>query len=263
MAFLYYILLGSVAGTLAGLLGVGGGLVIVPVLVYLFQQQGFAPEVLTHMAVGTSLGTIVLTSISSIRAHHAHGAVQWAVFKQLVVGIVMGSLLGAVLANFIHGPWLQVMIGIFALVVAVQMGFEIKPQARRPLPGARGMFASGGLIGSISALFGIGGGSVTMPLLTRFSVPAQQAVATSAACGLPIAIAGSLGFIATGWGQAQLPALSFGYIYLPAFLGVVLSSTLFAILGARWAHQVSASTLKKIFALLLLAIGLRLVAAAF
>ncbi|MBL4607176.1 MAG: sulfite exporter TauE/SafE family protein [Pseudomonadales bacterium] len=263
MAFLYYILLGSVAGTLAGLLGVGGGLVIVPVLVYLFQQQGFAPEVLTHMAVGTSLATIVMTSISSIRTHHAHGAVQWSVFKQLVVGIVIGSLLGAVLADFIQGPWLQLLIGIFALVVAAQMGFGLKSQALRPLPGVKGMFISGGVIGSISALFGIGGGSVTVPLLTRFSVPAQQAVATSAACGLPIAVAGSVGFMATGWGQTQLPALSIGYIYLPAFLGIVLSSTLFAIFGARLAHQVSANTLKKIFALLLFVIGLRLVGAAF
>ena len=263
MDFLYYILLGSVAGTLAGLLGVGGGLVIVPVLVYLFQQQEFAPQVLTHMAVGTSLATIVFTSISSVRAHHAYGAVQWGIFKQLVVGIVLGSLLGAIVANFIQGPWLQVLIGVFALAVAAQMGFDIKPESRRPLPGVVGLLASGGLIGSISALFGIGGGSVTVPLLTRFSVPAQQAVATSAACGLPIAIAGSLGFVATGWGQAQLPGWSVGYIYLPAFLGIVMSSMLFAKLGARLAHQVSATTLKKIFAGVLFVIGLRLLSAAF
>ena len=263
MDFLYYILLGSVAGTLAGLLGVGGGLVIVPVLVYLFQQQEFAPQVLTHMAVGTSLATIVFTSISSVRAHHAYGAVQWAIFKQLIVGIVLGSLLGAIVADFIHGPWLQVLIGVFALTVAAQMGFEIKPKSRRPLPGVAGLLASGGLIGSISALFGIGGGSVTVPLLTRFSVPAQQAVATSAACGLPIAIAGSLGFVVTGWGQAQLPDWSVGYIYLPAFLGIVMSSMLFAKLGARLAHQVSATTLKKIFAGVLFVIGLRLLSAVF
>ena len=263
MEFLYYILLGSVAGTLAGLLGVGGGLVIVPILVALFQQQGFESDVLTHMAVGTSLATIVFTSISSVRAHHAYGAVQWGIFKQLVTGIVLGSLLGAVVADVIQGPWLQILIGLFALGVAVQMGFEIKPKVRKALPGARGLFASGGLIGGISALFGIGGGSVTVPLLTRFSVPAQQAVATSAACGLPIAIAGSLGFVATGWEHAQLPPWSVGYIYLPAFLGIVLSSMVFAQIGARWAHQVSPSTLKKIFAALLFVIGLRLLGAAF
>jgi len=262
MALLSYLLLGCVSGTLAGLLGVGGGLIIVPALIFIFHQQGFADELITHMAVGTSLATIILTSISSVRVHHAHGAVQWMLFKHLSVGIVTGSLLGAWLADSIQATALQVLIALFALAVSLQMGFDFKPTSRQPLPGKRGLWLIGNGIGMLSTLFGIGGGSITVPLLIRFSVPIQQAVATASVCGLPIALAGGLGFVITGWSNPLLPAHSLGYVYVPAFLGIVASSVLFAGFGARLAHRLPAPTLRKLFALLLFAVGVQLLSIA-
>lgn len=262
MALLSYLLLGCISGTLAGLLGVGGGLVIVPALIFLFHQQGFSDALTTHMAVGTSLATIVLTSISSVRVHHAHRAVQWRLFRYLSTGIVTGALLGAVIAHALQATVLQAVIGLFAMLVSAQMAFDLKPKAQRALPGKPALWASGNGIGLLSSLFGIGGGSITVPLLTYFSVPIQQAVATSAACGLPIALAGSVGFVLTGWSQAELPAGSLGYVYLPAFMGIVASSVFFAILGARLAHRLPAAVLKKLFALLLLGVGVQLLTSA-
>lgn len=257
MFFVAYLLTGAVAGVLAGLLGVGGGLIIVPALVYLFSQQHISPEVLTHMAVGTSLATIVITSISSVRAHHLQKAVQWSVFKTLAIGIVVGALLGAALVDRIQGPILQNLIGIFAILVALQMGLGLKPRSQKALPGQRGLVASGTAIGSVSAIFGIGGGSLTVPMLTYYSVPMQQAVGTSAACGLPIAVAGAIGFMITGWGETALPSWSTGYVYWPAFAGIVCSSVFFAMIGAKIAHRLPADSLKKVFALLLFIIGAR------
>lgn len=258
MALLSYLLLGCISGTLAGLLGVGGGLIIVPALIFLFQQQGFSPALTTHLAVGTSLATIVLTSLSSVRVHHSHGAVQWPVFKYLSAGIVTGALLGAVLADALQAVVLQAVIGLFAMVVGGQMLFGLKPRAHRALPGKAALWGWGNGIGALSTLFGIGGGSITVPLLSYFSLPIQQAVATAAACGLPIALAGSVGFVLTGWSQTQLPNGSLGYVYVPAFLGIVITSVLFAIFGARLAHRLPAPVLKKLFALLLLGIGMQL-----
>ena len=263
MSFLYYLVLGCVAGTLAGLLGVGGGLIIVPTLIYIFSQQGISPEILTHMAVGTSLATIVFTSISSVKMHHAHGAVQWHLFQRLALGIVVGSLLGAWVADSLQGVVLQVFIGVFALGVSLQMGLGLQPSETKALPGNTGLMWSGVGIGAISALFGIGGGSVTVPLLTRFSVPIKHAVATSSACGLPIAMAGALGFVMMGWAEPNLPEYSLGYIYLPALAGIVLSSVVFAGLGARLAHYLPAATLKKVFSVVLFFVGVQLLAGVF
>lgn len=263
MSIFYYLVLGCVAGTLAGLLGIGGGLIIVPALIYIFSQQGIAPEMLTHMAVGTSLATIVFTSISSVRMHHVHGAVQWRLFQRLVLGIIIGSLAGAWVADSLQGVVLQLFIGVFALMVSFQMGFGLQPVERKALPGNIGLMWSGVGIGAISTLFGIGGGSVTVPLLTRFSVPIRHAVATSSACGLPIAVVGALGFVVTGWAQPNLPEYSLGYLYLPAVAGIVLSSVVFAGLGARLAHHLPAATLKKVFALLLFFVACQLLAGVF
>ena len=181
--FLIYLILGGFAGTLAGLFGVGGGMIIVPVLVYSFALQGFSPEVLTHMAVGTSLATIVFTSINAVRAHHRLGAVRWPLFVWMTLGIVVGSVLGALTAAYISGPALQKIIGVFAILVAAQMAFKLQPKAALDVPGKPTLTLAGGFIGWASAIFGIGGGSLTVPFLVWRSVPMQQAVATSSACG--------------------------------------------------------------------------------
>ena len=179
MEFLIYLVLGGFAGTLAGLFGVGGGMIIVPVLVYSFSLQGMNSDVLTHMAVGTSLATIVFTSINAIRAHHKKGAVRWHLFVWLTVGIVLGTVLGALTAAQISGAVLQKIIGVFAICVAIQMAFKLQPKASLGEPGKSVLGVAGGVIGWASAIFGIGGGSLTVPFLVWRSVPMQQAVATS------------------------------------------------------------------------------------
>ncbi|HDZ56461.1 MAG TPA: sulfite exporter TauE/SafE family protein [Pseudomonas xinjiangensis] len=256
MEFLIYLVLGGFAGTLAGLFGVGGGMIIVPVLVYSFAVQGFSTEVLTHMAVGTSLATIAFTSINAIRAHHLKGAVRWPLFVWMTVGIVFGSVLGAVTAALIDGPLLQKIIGVFAIAVAIQMAFDLKPKAGSDVPGKTGLSVAGGFIGWASAIFGIGGGSLTVPFLVWRSVPMQQAVATSSACGLPIAVAGAISFIWTGWEAQPLPDWSVGYVYLPAMVGIAATSMLFAGFGARLAHRLSQRLLKRLFAVLLFGVGI-------
>lgn len=259
MTLALYLLLGAVAGIVAGLFGIGGGLLIVPVLIFSFQLQGVDAAVLTHMAVATSLATIVVTSISSVRAHHQHGAVRWELFRPLAVGILAGAVLGVNTAVQLSGGALQVALGVFALLVAVQMAFGLKPDAGEQVPGRGELGVSGGLIGWASSIFGIGGGSLTVPYLSWRRVAMQQAVATSAACGLPIALMGALTNIWVGWGDAQLPEWSLGYVYLPAFAGIVLASYLTAPIGARLAHRLPQPVLKKIFAAFLCVVALRFI----
>ena len=253
-----YLLTGIVAGIMAGLLGVGGGLVIVPVLVWLFRKLGMDESVVMHLAVGTSLATIVMTSISSVRSHHRRGGVRWPLFWQLTPGIVVGALFGALIAEQLETLWLQRVFGTFAILVSFQMVFSTKVKPHRQLPGKPGMTAAGGIIGTVSSVVGIGGGSMTVPFLSWNNVPMVNAVATSSACGLPIAIAGAIGFLAAGWGNEALPAYSSGYLYWPAAGGIILTSVLMAPVGARLAHQLPVRTLRKIFATLLFVIGIRL-----
>ncbi|GFM52464.1 sulfite exporter TauE/SafE family protein [Pseudomonas capsici] len=256
MEFVLYLALGACAGVLAGLFGVGGGIIIVPVLVLSFGLQGFDASVLTHLAVGTSLATIVFTSINSVRAHHSLGAVRWPIFAWLTVGILFGAGLGSLTASYIAGPYLQKIIGVFALLVALQMALDLRPRASRGVPGKPGLTAAGVVIGWASAIFGIGGGSLTVPFLTWRSLSMQQAVATSAACGFPIAVASAISFMILGWHDPLLPPHSLGFVYLPALLGIAVTSMFFARFGARLAHKLSPRLLKRLFATLLLCVGI-------
>jgi uncharacterized protein len=255
---LLYLALGAFAGVMAGLLGVGGGLIIVPVLAWIFRGQQMADTVIIHVAIGTSLATIVITSISSVRAHHGRGAVLWPVFWRLTPGIVLGAWLGAVVADALPSSVLGKVFAVFVLAMAAQMSFGAKPAPQRELPGRPGMWAAGGVIGAVSAIVGIGGGSLTVPFLTWCNIAIRQAVATSAACGLPIALAGTLGFIVTGWGNPDLPAWSLGYVYGPALVGIAVVSMLSAPLGARLAHTLPTGTLKKVFAVFLALVGIEM-----
>ena len=252
-----YLLLGALAGTLAGLFGIGGGLVIVPVLIFSFGLQGVSPDVAAHLAVGTSLATIVFTSISSVRSHHQHHAVRWDIFRPMAGGVLLGAVLGAFTAALLSGDMLQLIIGVFVILVALKMLLELQPSASRQVPGAVGLAGAGGGIGWASAIFGIGGGTLTVPFLNWCNVRMQQAVGTSAAIGLPIAIAGATTNIFTGWQNPGLPEYSVGFIYLPAFVGIVVTSVMFARVGAALAHRLDAKLLKRIFALLLILVGIR------
>lgn len=256
-----YLLLGVVAGVLAGMLGVGGGLVIVPALLVLFGLQGFDGSVVMHLAIGTSLATIVLTSLSSLRAHHRRGAVLWPLVGRLAPGIILGAWLGAAVVHLLPTHALRLLFGVFELLVAAQLAFEVSAVPHRQLPGPGAIAAVGGVIGGVSAIVGIGGGTLTVPFLTWCNVELRRAIATSAACGLPIAVAGAIAFVVTGWHHPALPAASSGYLHWPALLGIALTSMLFAPLGARLAHTLPVRTLRRLFALLLALLGMRVLLA--
>lgn len=252
-----YLVLGAFAGLAAGLFGIGGGLLIVPVLVFSFELQGESAEVLTHMAVATSLATICFTSVSSIRAHQKRGAVAWPLFKPIAVGILFGALIGVNTAVMLPGYLLQIALGVFVILIAAQMALNLQPPQGPDAPGKKELVLSGGVIGWASSIFGIGGGTLTVPYLSWRRQEMRVAVATSAACGLPIALVGSLTNIWVGWDHPELPAWSLGYVYFPAFAGIIISSTPFAKLGARLAHSLPQAVLKKCFAVFLLLVGLR------
>lgn len=251
-------LLGMLAGVLAGLLGVGGGLLIVPALIVIFGWQGVDGSVIAHAAIGTSLASIIATSISSARAHHAHGAVNWQRVKQLSAGLFVGSLAGALFAGELETGMLQLVFGLFAISVSFQMWFRPKVVYQKTMPGRKGMNLAGMFIGAVSGIVGIGGGSMTVPFLTWHGVSIRQAVATSSACGLPIAMAGFAGFVISGWSSVMMPQYSWGYVHLPTLLIISLLSVLMAPLGARLAHKLPVVQLKRIFAVLLLVIGVKL-----
>jgi uncharacterized membrane protein YfcA len=259
-AWLLYIGTGVIAGVLAGLLGIGGGLVIVPILNLAFTAQGQPADYIQHLALGTSLATIIFTSISSMQAHHKRGALLWPVFKALTPGILIGSYLGSTLASFLSSRFLSAFFVVFLYYVAAQKLLNIKPKASREVPGTAGMLGAGGVIGSVSSLVGIGGGTMTVPFLTWCNVPMHACIGTSAAVGLPIALASTAGYVLNGM-DAALPGVTGGYlgfIYLPAFFGVVAASILTAPLGAKLAHAMPVAKLKKIFACLLIVVATRM-----
>ncbi len=252
-----YLVLGTVAGLTAGLFGIGGGVVIVPALLLTFPYLEVNESVMTHLAIGTSLATILITSISSIQAHHKKGAVRWPVVFRISPGIIIGALLGAQVAGSLDGETLRQAFGVFLLVIALKMGVGLKPKATRDLPGISGLVVSGGVIGGISALFGIGGGSLTVPFLSWCRVAMTEAVASAAAVGFPIALAGALGYFYTGLNAEHLPDMATGYIYWPAFVGIVIASAPSAKVGAYIAHKLPARKLQIGFAILLAVIGLK------
>ena len=270
MELIIFLIIGALAGFAAGLFGVGGGTIIVPLLFIVFTQMGYSPDNIMHLALGTSLATIIVTSISSLMAHNKKGAVMWPVFKNLTPGLVIGCFLGAGIAGQISGLYLQLIVGVFLLWVAYKMFFGgKKPVASNPvasninntasdntvLPSKPKQLAAGGVIGIASAIFGIGGGSLTVPYLTRYGVVMQKAVGTSAACGLPIAIAGALGFMIFGMQQQVNVPNTIGFVHIYAFLGISSMSFFTAKLGAKVAHILSPELLKKCFAVLLTVVG--------
>lgn len=268
MEILIFLIIGALAGFAAGLFGVGGGTIIVPLLFIVFTQMGYSPDNIMHLALGTSLATIIVTSISSLMAHNKKGAVMWPVFKNLAPGLAIGCFLGAGIAGQISGLYLQLIVGVFLLWVAYKMFFGGKKQAASnatnvgetgnattALPSKPKQLAAGGVIGIASAIFGIGGGSLTVPYLTRYGVVMQKAVGTSAACGLPIAIAGALGFMLFGLQEDINVPNTIGFVHIYAFLGISIMSFFTAKVGAKVAHILSPQLLKKCFAILLTVVG--------
>jgi len=253
-----YILTGCCVGILAGLFGVGGGIIVVPLLAFLFSMQQFPEAFIIHMALGTSLATIVFTSISSFRSHHARGAVLWPVVRSITPGILCGTLLGSWVAAQLSSKFLSVMFMLFIFYVAARMFFNVRPEPKHGLPGNLGTLGMGTVIGGVSSLVGIGGGSLSVPFLVRSNQPMHSAVGTSSAIGFPIALAGTVGYVLNGLAVAGLPAGSVGFVYLPALAGIAFASVLTAPLGVRLAHTLPVANLKKLFALFLLIMGIRM-----
>lgn len=256
---LVIVLTGAAAGFLGGLFGIGGGLLIVPALAVIFARQ--APGLAMHMAVATSLAVILPTAIASAWTHHRRGAVVWGDVTALAPMITAGVLIGVVIANQLSAGTLADLFGAYALVMAIQLAVDRHPASGgRPvrLPDLGRFNAAGLFIGTLSAILGIGGGTMVTPYLLWRGRPMHAAVGTSAACGVPIALIGCVAYIVAGWGKTPLPAWSTGYVYWPAALLMTTASTAAAPLGARQAHRLSDRTLKRIFAVLLLVIGVKM-----
>lgn len=242
------LLLGSATGFLAGLLGIGGGMLMVPFMTFILAAKGYPAEYTVKMAVATSLATICFTSLSSVRAHHRRGAVLWPIVRLLAPGILLGSLVGAQLAVALPGKVLGVLFAVFVAFSATQMFLDRKPKPSRTLPGRLGTFGMGWVIGMLSSLVGAGGAFVSVPFMTWCNVKIHDAVGTSAALGFPIALAGTLGYIWAGQGLPAMPPGSIGYLYLPGLIVVSLASMCTAPFGARTAHRMDIRPLKKVFA---------------
>lgn len=249
--------LGLITGFLAGLLGIGGGMILGPFLTAILSARGLPADLAVKMAIATSMATIVFTSISSVRAHHQRGAVRWEIVQRLAPGIVLGAMLASVGAfSVLKGTALALFFAAFVGFSATQMFLDKKPKPSRQMPGTAGQLGWGSGIGFLSGLVGAGGGFISVPFMVAHNVPVINAVATSAALGFPIALANSAGFIASGLAVSGLPAGSLGYVWLPGLVAIATASVLTAPLGAKMAHRLPVAKLKKVFAILLYGLAL-------
>jgi len=255
---LAYLLLGACVGFLGGLFGIGGGTVLVPVLLLLFDAQHFPASHQLHLALGTSMATIIFTALASLRKHHQHQAVNWQVVRTITPGILLGTALGTLLASSIPVHFLGLIFALFVYFAAVQILLDMRPPASSQLPGNWLVRLFGVFAGSLSSLVSIGGGTVVIPFLLWGNLSIRNAIGTSAAISFPVAIGGTLGYILTGLAADGLPANSLGYVYLPALLWTAAASVLTAPLGARATHHMQMGVLRKLFAVLLLALATKL-----
>lgn len=258
MWLFWFLLLGGITGIFAGLFGIGGGGIMVPVLTFIFIKLGFPAEHIVHMALATSMGAIVPTAIASLRAHHARNAVLWNVVIKIAPGILLGTFAGTFLASYLSAPPLAIFFSCFMAFVALQMIVDRKPKPSRQLPETFVLSGVGTGIGAISALVAIGGGTLTVPFLTWCNITLPVAIGTSAAVGLPIAFSGALGYLINGLSVENLPAHTLGYIYWPAVIAMATASFLTAPLGAKLAHSLPIALLKKLFAVLLISLSLQM-----
>ncbi|MEP6941556.1 MAG: sulfite exporter TauE/SafE family protein [Betaproteobacteria bacterium] len=250
-----YVTLGAVVGFLAGLLGIGGGFTIVPVLMEAFTYEGFATAHVLPLAIGTSSATIVFTALSSARAHHLRGAVDWSIVRALAPGLVVGSLIGPQIASVLPMRVLAFLVGVVIWTAGLRMFLHRPPLPTGKLPGKGVMFAVGAGIGMVAGMAGAAGAFLAVPFMVRCNVKVHTAVATSAAIGWPVAVAATISYVVAGLRQANLPAYSLGYVYLPALAGVAVASVMLAPIGARVAHAWPVARLRRAFSLLLFVLG--------
>lgn len=257
--WLGYVAIGATVGFFAGLLGIGGGAIMVPLLVMSFEAQGLPREHVLHLAVGTSMATILFTAISSIRSHLARGNIQWHIPLGLTPGILAGGLAGSLFAGAISTFTLAVGFCVIIYVAGINILLDRQPKPGRELPGPLGLNTAGFIFGGVSSLVALGGAFMTVPFMLYCNVPMRTAIGAAAVIGFPIAAAGSVGYLFSGWNATGLPEWSFGYIYLPALAGIVVASVLLAPVGAWCAHRWPVKWLKRIFGVLLLGFATRMV----
>lgn len=246
-----YLALGAFVGFFSGLLGIGGGSAMVPVLAFIFAAEQFAPAYVVHLALGTGMATILFTSASSVRSHQQRKAVNWRIVRRMVPGVVIGTLAGALLAGQLDARALSVAFTVLVYYMATQLLLDSKPAIRRSLPGIGGLWLAGGIIGALSSLAAIAGASLTVPFLIKRNVGVHEAIGTAAAVGWPLAAAGTVGYIVSGLAKPGLPEFGVGFIYLPALAWIVIASMLMAPVGAAIAHRTPGKMLKRVFAVVL------------
>ena len=256
---LAFVALGLFNGVLAGLLGIGGGMVIVPAMIWLAPKLRVPAEHLMHVALGTSMATICFIAISSARSHYRRGSVSLPLLKVLMPGIAIGGLVGAVIAKYLNTEWLAWIFSIFAILVAIKLLSGTNPEAKGDKATDKQRLPAGIVMGAISSLVGIGGGSVVVPYLLYHKERLVVAIGTAAACGLPLAITAATGYIITGWGTDTLPKNHIGYIYWPAMLAIAFGSMFTAPLGAYLAHKLPTKVIKRIFAILLMIVAVKII----
>ncbi len=252
---LFYLLVGTVAGTVGGLFGVGGGVIVVPALILAFSAQGYSPEVLTHMAVATSLAAMVVTSSTSALAHYKHRNVRLDLLLWLTLGVAVGAFAGVAGSLRLRGQWIQIAFGCYLLFIASRVLFKKPPAEARPKPPKWFVSVVGAVIGGVSMVFGIGGGSLTVPFLLRYQVPSQFAVGTSAVMGVPIALMGGILYALQNPPAMTISEASLGYVSIPAFIGLALASIPAARFGAKLAQKLPEQKLKKAFGVFVLCMG--------
>ena len=254
-----YAATGALVGFLAGLLGIGGGMTLVPVLAAMFAAQSFAPDHSVHLALGTAMASIVFTSSASVREHHRHGAVDWQIVKRMVPGMLLGALISTVATGWIAQRTLALAFAVIVYAGATQILIGRKPAAHATMPGAPVVFGVGTIIGVISGLVSAGGTFLTVPFMLYCGLRMHTAIGTGAAIGIPVAIIGTVGYIISGWHVAALPSWSIGFIYLPALALLVAGSIVTAPMGARYAHKLPVNTLRRVFACLLYVLATKMV----
>lgn len=253
-----YLLLGAFVGFFAGLFGIGGGLVLVPVLSFLFDAQHLTAQHNLHLALGTAMAAIIFSASYSAYTHHGHRAVNLNIVRNITPGLLLGTLLGTLLASHIAPVYLTIFFSLFVYFSAAQMLLNLKPKATRQLPGRLGMTLVGTGIGAISSLVSIGGGVISVPFMLYHNIPLRQAIGTSAALGLPIAIGGTIGYITTGLVLHTLPAGTLGFVYLPALFTLAAGSMFTTYLGAKAAHHLPLNILRRGFAVLLFVLATKM-----
>jgi len=256
--FFTCVALGSLVGFLAGLLGIGGGLIVVPALVYLLPLLGVDNSIVMPMALATSLAAIVVTSSSAAYAHHRNNNIPWKLAKPLMIVVALGALMGAFIADLMSTQALKNFFAVAVMLLASYMLASIANPKERTLPSTLTLQVISWLTGIIASLMGLAGGAILVPALTYFGMSLRHAIGIATACGVLVALFGSLGYIYTGFSQPLLPSWSMGYVYLPALLGIVLSSSFFAPYGVKFASKLPVKTLKKAFAVFLILVAIKM-----